>query len=102
MELSHIRLIQTLAEVGILTGAGNRLYLLPTVDAIVEMVRGGMGVAVLNHMSVRSYLKSPGLRGIRVTENGFRRMWYTAALRGEHHTAYVQRFVDNLVRHGEE
>jgi LysR family transcriptional regulator for metE and metH len=69
---------------------------LPLTDAIVEMVRAGMGVAVLNLWSVRPYLKSRELRGIRVTKTGFKRTWYAAVIRDTHHPPYLERFITYL------
>ncbi|MFH1314275.1 MAG: LysR substrate-binding domain-containing protein [Candidatus Eisenbacteria bacterium] len=54
---------------------------LPLTDAIVEMVRAGMGVAVLNLWSARPYLKASELKAIRVTKAGFKRIWYAAIMR---------------------
>lgn len=73
---------------------------LPMTDAIVEMVRAGMGVAVLGRWSIRPYLESAELRTIRVTRGGLKRTWYAATLRGQQHPAYLDRFIDLLAREG--
>jgi LysR family transcriptional regulator for metE and metH len=73
---------------------------LPLTDAIVEMVRAGMGVAVLNLWSVRPYLKSSELKAIRVTKAGFKRIWHAAHLRNGHHPPYLERFITYLSSQG--
>ncbi len=72
------------------------LIKLPMTDAIIEMVRAGMGVAVLNLWSVRPYLDSSDLKAIRVTKNGFIRTWYAVVLRQEQPLTYVGQFIDFL------
>jgi LysR family transcriptional regulator for metE and metH len=69
---------------------------LPMTDAILEMVREGLGVAVLNRWSIRPYLESPDLCGVRVTKNGFKRTWYAALIDSEQKPAYVARFIGFL------
>jgi LysR family transcriptional regulator for metE and metH len=69
---------------------------LPMTDAIVEMVRAGMGVAVLGRWSIRPYLESTDLRTIRVTRGGLNRTWYAATLGGQQHPPYLGRFIDLL------
>jgi LysR family transcriptional regulator for metE and metH len=73
---------------------------LPMTDAIVEMVKAGMGVAVLNHWSIRPFLETnKDLRAIRVTKNGLKRTWYAARRRDERQPPYVSAFIDHLARH---
>jgi LysR family transcriptional regulator for metE and metH len=69
-------------------------------EAIVDMVKAGMGVAVLNRWSVRPYLESPDLRALRITRQGFKRVWYALSRKSDYRPAYVGTFVDFLARQG--
>ena len=71
---------------------------LPMTDAIVEMVREGMGIAVMNLWSVKPYLESSDLCGVRVTKNGFKRTWYAAVIDDDQKPPYVGRFIGFLAR----
>jgi LysR family transcriptional regulator for metE and metH len=73
---------------------------LPMTDAIVEMVRAGMGVAVLGRWSMQPYVGSKELRTIRVTRNGLKRTWYAATLRGQHQPFYLASFIRLLAGTG--
>jgi LysR family transcriptional regulator for metE and metH len=69
-------------------------------EAILDLVKAGMGVAVLNRWSVRPYLKSPDLRALRVTKNGLKRVWYAAVKRSDQQPSYLVTFIDLLARQG--
>lgn len=74
---------------------------LPMTDAIVEMVKAGMGVAVLNQWSIEPFLTwSEELRAVRVTRNGLMRTWYAARLRDDRKPPYVTGFIDYLAKRG--
>lgn len=75
------------------------LHAIPVVDAIVEMARAGLGVAVLAHWVVKPSLKSSGLVTIPLGQDGLHRKWYAAHLRGPGTPQYVLEFVDHLVTH---
>jgi LysR family transcriptional regulator for metE and metH len=65
-------------------------------EAIVELVRAGMGVAVLANWVIRGYERRGGIRAIPVSKSGLRRQWYAATLRQERTPPYRQRFLDAL------
>jgi len=72
------------------------LLKLPTTDAIIEMVKAGMGVAAMNLWSVRPYLESSDLRAIRLTKNGYRRSWYAAVPAGSKQPPFISHFIGFL------
>ena len=72
------------------------LLKLPTTDAIIEMVKAGMGVAAMNLWSVRPYLKSPELRALRLTRNGYQRTWYAAVANGSKQPPFISHFIGFL------
>lgn len=72
------------------------LVKLPTTDAIIEMVKAGMGVAAMSLWSVRPYLESEELRCLRLTKNGFPRSWYAAVPNREKKPPYIAHFIGFL------
>jgi len=72
------------------------LIKLPTTDAIIEMVKAGMGVAAMNLWSLQPYLESHELRCLRVTKNGIQRSWYAAVPNTEKKPPYIAHFIGFL------
>jgi LysR family transcriptional regulator, regulator for metE and metH len=68
-------------------------------DVIIEMVRGGLGVAALAKWAVLPQLDSGALVGLSLTEQGFRRTWSIAQLRDGRSPAYVDEFIRVLAEH---
>jgi len=68
-------------------------------EVIIEMVRGGMGVAALAKWAVAPHLDSGALVGLSLTEQGFRRTWSVAELRDARTPAYVEEFIRVLAEH---
>ena len=68
----------------------------PTTDAIVELVRAGMGVAVLNRWTVEPYLETAELAAIHLRKNGFNRAWYAAVTDDRRKPPYIAQFIGFL------
>jgi LysR family transcriptional regulator, regulator for metE and metH len=68
-------------------------------DVIIEMVRGGLGVAALAKWAVSPQLDSGVLVGLSLTEQGFRRTWSAAQLRDTRTPPYVEEFIRVLAEH---
>ncbi len=73
---------------------------LPTIEAIVDMVKGGAGVAVLNSWPVRPFLADGGLQTVRLGRRGIRRSWYAAVTDDDHKPPYIARFIGLLAHQG--
>ena len=73
---------------------------LPTIEAIVDMVKGGVGVAALNSWPVRPFLASGELHGVRLTRGGIKRAWYAAVTDDDQKPPYVARFIGLLAHQG--
>jgi LysR family transcriptional regulator for metE and metH len=73
---------------------------LPTIEAIVDMVRGGVGVAVLNTWPVRPFLESSELCGVRLTRGGMKRAWYAVVADDDRNPPYIARFIGLLAHQG--
>jgi len=85
-----------------LTPAGispRRIQEVMLTDAIIEMVRGGLGVAALAKWAVLPQLDSGALVGLSLTEQGFRRTWSAAQLRATQTPAHVEEFIRVLAEH---
>lgn len=66
-------------------------------EAIVEMVRSGLGISVLASWVVQPELASGDLVAVRVTRNGIRRSWSGITLAEDSIPAYVPGFLSALV-----
>jgi LysR family transcriptional regulator, regulator for metE and metH len=65
-------------------------------EAIIEMVRGGVGVAALARWAAAPQLASGAVIGLPMMPGGLHRTWAAAQLRGKHVPAYLQEFVQLL------
>jgi LysR family transcriptional regulator, regulator for metE and metH len=68
-------------------------------EVIIEMVRGGLGVAALARWAVEPQLDSGALVGVPLTERGFHRTWSAAQLRDKRAPVYVEEFIRLLTEH---
>lgn len=62
-------------------------------EAIVSLVKGGMGVAVLANWAVAPEIASGEVRGVRLTRDGFYREWSVARLKCKSAPAYLEEFI---------
>ena len=62
-------------------------------EAILELVRAGLGVSVLPRWVVQPYLQPLGLSGVRIGRRGFLRGWSAVVPRGLARTDYVIEFL---------
>jgi LysR family transcriptional regulator, regulator for metE and metH len=85
-----------LAPAGI---APRKIYEVMLTDVIIEMVRGGLGVAALAKWAVSPQIESGAIVGLSLTEQGFRRTWSAAQLRDGRTPAHVEEFVRVLAEH---
>jgi LysR family transcriptional regulator, regulator for metE and metH len=76
------------------------LIRLPITEAIVEMVKAGMGVAALNLWSVKAHLSSPELRAVKITKGGYKRTWYAAFVDTDPLPSYIDHFIQFLAKQG--
>lgn len=68
----------------------------PITEAAIELVRGGMGVAVLAKWSVWPQIESRSVAAVPVTRGGLRRQWKGAVLRAMKVPAYLDDFLEML------
>jgi LysR family transcriptional regulator for metE and metH len=67
-------------------------------EAIVELVKGGHGIAVLARWAVQPQIDAGTLAAVRLTRRGFTRQWHAVTLRETAALPYVQHFIALLAR----
>ena len=71
-----------------------RIRFVQLTEAIVEMVKAGLGVSVLPSWSVQPAIASRKVRALRITRNGIFREWKGVTLRAPGEPPYVGAFLD--------
>lgn len=71
------------------------LYKIALTEAIVEMVKAGIGVAVLPNWIIKPYLALGGLTAVPIRKS-IKRTWYAAVLKNKQQPPYVYNFIKNL------
>jgi LysR family transcriptional regulator, low CO2-responsive transcriptional regulator len=87
---THQLLLHRLAHEG--TGALETMEVREA-EAVTEMVKVGLGIAVLPRWVVKSDLRSQKLLAIPLGRTGIKRSWAIAYLQGRHLAAYGQAFI---------
>lgn len=65
-------------------------------EAIIEMVKAGLGIGVMARWAVSSQLDRGVLRAVRLTARGFHRQWSAAIIRQKSKPPYLLRFIELL------
>lgn len=65
-------------------------------EAIIEMVKAGLGVGVLAWWAVEPHVRVGTLRALPLTKRGFRKVWSAATLKDLARVPYVREFVELL------
>ena len=68
-------------------------------EAIIELVKAGLGIAVLARWAVAPYVKAGALRAVPLTRRGYRRAWSAATLKDMARVPYVRDFIDLVAKH---
>lgn len=102
--LLHFELEDTYTYRNILRPAGlkpSRVSTVPLTEAIIELVKADMGVAVMARWAVAPQLSSGVLAGVALTPRGLERQWSAATLRNAPRRPYLNDFISMLVDDGE-
>jgi LysR family transcriptional regulator, regulator for metE and metH len=70
------------------------------VEAIIEIVKAGLGISVLARWAVQTHLNAGTLVARSVTRKGLQRQWSAAFLRHDFQPAYIRDFVTMLASSG--
>lgn len=65
-------------------------------EAIIEMVRAGVGVTTFAKWAAAPYLRDGRLRAVRVTSRGIKREWFATVLRQEPMPTHLSEFVRRI------
>jgi len=68
-------------------------------EAMIELVKAGLGVAVLARWAVDPYVRSGVVRAVRLTRLGYRRPWSAATLKDMARVPYIKAFIDLIAAH---
>ncbi|HEX6180284.1 MAG TPA: LysR family transcriptional regulator [Chitinophagaceae bacterium] len=80
-------------------GSPKKLYKMALTEAMIELVKAGIGVAALASWAVKPHIDSGELVSVRITEKGIRRTWYAATLKNKQVPVYTTLFIRSLARH---
>ncbi len=76
-----------------------KVYKITLTEAIIQMVKAGIGVSVLPNWIVRPHIESGELIAIPVTRKGIKRIWYAATLKNKETPPYMNAFIGKLSKH---
>ena len=79
-----------------------RIYKVMLTEAIIEMVKAGIGIGVLAKWAVAPQLKSRELKGLRLTKKGVHRNWNAVTLKNTHAPQYLLEFEKLLAKNLQE
>jgi LysR family transcriptional regulator for metE and metH len=68
-------------------------------EAIIEMVKAGLGISVMARWAVAPHTESGTLRALPLTARGLHRQWSAAMIRHKGQPNYLRKFVELLVSH---
>jgi LysR family transcriptional regulator for metE and metH len=68
-------------------------------EAIIELVKAGLGVAFLARWAVAPHLKAGAIRTLSFTSRGYHRTWSAATLKDLARVPYVREFIELLATH---
>ncbi|HET6268237.1 MAG TPA: LysR family transcriptional regulator [Acidobacteriota bacterium] len=75
-----------------------KLYKVMLTEAIIEMVKAGIGISVLAKWAVAPYLKTNELKGLRFTKHGVHRNWHAVTLKNQVNPPYYLEFARLLAQ----
>jgi LysR family transcriptional regulator for metE and metH len=69
-------------------------------EAIVEMVKANLGIAVLARWAIARHLNAATLKALPLGRRGLHRKWYAVSVKSRRPPAYLESFVDLLAEEG--
>jgi LysR family transcriptional regulator for metE and metH len=81
--------------------APKRVSRVELTEAIIELVRAGLGVAMLARWAVAPYVRAGALVAVPITRKGLHRQWSAATMAQREIPEHLQAFIELLARIGE-
>jgi|SRR6266850_1127774 len=81
---------QVLSQAGVVPRKTSYIHL---TEALIELVKAGVGIAVMANWASRPHVAAGGVKAVRLTANGIYRGWSAAILRGESKTPHMEHFL---------
>lgn len=78
--------------------APRKIIRMQLTEAIVEMVKAGMGMAILAKWAVKPYLKNKEVMALPITRKGFVRTWYAATSSNKTNPPYLDYLVSYMAK----
>jgi LysR family transcriptional regulator for metE and metH len=75
-----------------------RVSQVPLTEAILELVKAGLGVSVMARWAIEPAIKAGAVRAVRITRRGVFRSWSAAWLRDRHEPKWQREFVSLLAK----
>ncbi len=92
--------ISTIYKILFKGGSPRKVTKIALTEAIIQMVKAGMGVSVLPHWVISPYaVESGDIKAIPITRRGIKRTWYAATLKNKELPPYMTVFMRNLAKH---
>jgi LysR family transcriptional regulator for metE and metH len=79
--------------------APKKMFKIALTEAICQMVKANIGVAVLPNWIIRPYVESGQLVPVQITRKSLKRTWYAATLKNKEIPPYMTSFIKTLSRH---
>src|SRR2546423_1041957 len=76
-----------------------KVYKITLTEAILQMVKASLGVAVLPNWIIKPYIESGELEAVKITRKGIKRVWYAATLKNKQLPQYMNVFIKTLAKH---
>ena len=70
----------------------------PLTEAILELVKAGLGVSVMARWAIEPAIKTGAVRAVRITKRGVYRAWRAATLKDRVEPKWQREFVSLLSR----
>jgi LysR family transcriptional regulator for metE and metH len=67
-------------------------------EAIIELARAGLGVAILARWAAKPYLRDERLKTVRLTKRGLMRNWTAVTLKRDRRAPHIEEFIRLLAR----
>jgi LysR family transcriptional regulator, regulator for metE and metH len=68
-------------------------------EAIIEMVKAGLGISVMARWAVAPHVEAGALRALPLTARGLHRQWSAAMIRHKAQPPYLRKFVELIASH---